>query len=105
VIFYTPAELITITIKIAEKICHNFDQVEFEQNKNNERYSEPAIIRHEIVCLATETISEPQFYNESEHRGIIPEFAAKLFFRIKIEIRNRQNMDCEVHRQSDWLVP
>lgn len=70
------------------KILHNFSQVENEQNKNNQRHTEPAVIRHEIVHIA-ETISELQLYNEAEHKGIIPEFAAKLFFRIKIKIRNR----------------
>jgi len=70
------------------KILHNFSQVEIEQNKNNEWHTEPAVIRHEIVHKA-KTISELQLYNEAEHKGITPEFAAKLFFRIRIKTRNR----------------
>ena len=61
------------------KILYNFDQVKIKQNKNNQRHPEPAVIRHEIVHIA-ETISEFQFNNEAEHKDIIPEFAAKLFF-------------------------
>ena len=77
-----------------------FDYVEIIPDGNNEWQTEPAVIRHEIVHIA-ETISELQLNIRAEHKGVIPETAAKLFFRIRI----RQNMDCEIDRKLDRLVP
>jgi len=87
-----------------QQILRNFDRIEIIRDKNNQRHYEPAVIWHEIVHIA-ETISELQLYSKAENKGIIPEIAAKLFFRIKIKIRIGQNKGCEIHRQLDRLVP
>ena len=60
-------------------ILRNFDQVEIITDENNERRTEPAAIRHEIVHIA-ETIGEIQPPIQAEHKGLAPEIASKIVF-------------------------
>ncbi len=57
----------------------NFDSIEIIKDKNNERQTEPALIKQEIVHIA-EKISEIQPTIKAEHKGEIPEMASKIVF-------------------------
>jgi hypothetical protein len=62
-----------------KKILFNFDNVEIIPDENNERQTEPALIKHETVHIA-EVISEIQPNIKAEHKGIVPEIACQIVF-------------------------
>lgn len=55
----------------------HFDSIEIIKNENNNRHTEPALIKQETVHIA-EVISEIQPILKAEHKGIDPEFAGKI---------------------------
>ena len=57
----------------------HFDSIEIIKDKNNERHSEPALVKQEIVHIA-ETISEIRPDIQAEHKGAVPEIAGKIVF-------------------------
>lgn len=60
-------------------ILRNFGDVEIVKDENNERRTEPAVIRQEIVHIA-ESISEIRFDIQAEHKEATPEIASKIVF-------------------------
>ncbi len=60
-------------------IKRTFDTIEIITDENNERQTEPALIKQEIVHIA-ETISEIQPTIKAEHKGEIPEMSGKIVF-------------------------
>lgn len=55
----------------------HFDSIEIIKDKNNERHTEPALIKQEIVHIA-EITSEIRPDIQAEHKGVVPEIASKI---------------------------
>lgn len=60
-------------------IKRTFDEIEIVKDESNERHSEPAPSEQDNVHIA-ETISEIRPQIQTEHKGLVPEFASKIVF-------------------------